>query len=70
MTPETTCPACGSTSTVPIVYGMPGPHAKQRADRGQIALGGCVVEDDAPAWTCRDCNHSWGRRNGTAADPA
>jgi hypothetical protein len=27
---------------------------------GAIALGGCVVGDDSPAYRCRDCGHEFG----------
>ena len=35
----------------------------ERAERGEIALGGCVVDDGIPEWRCTnvDCECEWGR---------
>jgi hypothetical protein len=27
---------------------------------GDIALGGCIVGDDSPAYRCRDCGEQFG----------
>jgi hypothetical protein len=53
---STTCPRCGAAS-VPIVYGLPSYDLFDAADRGEVALGGCMVEDDQPTRACRgvDC---------------
>jgi hypothetical protein len=32
----------------------------EASDRGEIVLGGCVVERDSPTWRCRNCGHAWG----------
>lgn len=57
------CPMCGKFTSVPIVYGMPGPADLASAERGEIALGGSVLDDDMPQWRCTssDCNCEWGR---------
>ena len=57
------CPICGQFTGVPIIYGMPGPDDVESAQRGEIALGGCVLDDDMPQWRCTDldCNAEWGR---------
>jgi len=54
------CPACGAAA-VPIVYGLPGPDILHAAERGEVAIGGCVVggPDGDPCWACPDCGHRW-----------
>ena len=54
------CPRCGSES-VPIVYGMPGFEDFEAADRGGLALGGCIVMDDQPTHRCtnEECGTSF-----------
>lgn len=49
------CPRCGSAEAVPILYGMPTGDAFEAAERGEIALGGCVVGEEAPELLCRGC---------------
>ncbi len=39
------CPRCDSGS-VPIAYGYPTEAAMERARRGEIVLGGCVIADE------------------------
>ena len=53
---EITCPRCGAAS-VPIVYGLPSYELFDAADRGEVALGGCMVLDEQPTRACRgvDC---------------
>ena len=53
------CPKCGSEQVVPIGYGLPGPEMAAMADRGEIVLGGCVIEPDAPRWSCKACGWEW-----------
>jgi hypothetical protein len=59
---ETACPACGGT-LVPIVYGLPGPEAAEAANRGEIALGGCMVTGDDPQFQCAACRVAYWRRD-------
>ena len=40
---------------MPIVLGYPAPELFAAADRGEVALGGCVVTGDDPAHRCPDC---------------
>jgi len=40
---------------IPIVYGLPSPDMGESAGRGEIAIGGCFVGDDSPAWKCTVC---------------
>lgn len=60
----TACPACGG-KLLPIVYGLPGPEACEAAERGEIALGGCIVTGDDPRLACTACGERFGNaRNG------
>ena len=45
------------------MYGYPADMdaALKAAQEGQIALGGCLIEEGAPAWRCLKCDHGWGR---------
>ena len=53
------CPKCGSTDTIPIVYGMPGKELFEAAERGELSLGGCCEEINAPDAKCKGCGHEW-----------
>lgn len=55
----TLCPRCGSTA-LPIAYGLPAPELFEAADRGEVALGGCVVEEAEHACTGVDCGLRFG----------
>jgi hypothetical protein len=59
------CSSCGSTDVLPILYGMPESDVKgtmlaPRPD-DDVALGGCRVSPELPAWRCRACRHDFGR---------
>lgn len=54
-----TCPKCGSSEVVRIVYGYPSPECIEEARRGAIRLGGCCIRGDDPRWACRKCDHRW-----------
>jgi hypothetical protein len=58
MTAHPLCPRCGSADVLRIVYGYPTPEAFEAADRGDIALGGCVIGEESPAYECRACHAS------------
>jgi hypothetical protein len=45
------CPFCGA-SCREVVFGFPTPKTFERAARGLVVLGGCMVGDDEPAWLC------------------
>jgi hypothetical protein len=53
------CPGCQATVTVPIVYGLPSPETFEAAERGEVAIGGCVLEVHNPRWACPACEHRW-----------
>ena len=38
------------------------------AERGQVALGGCMVMGEDPAFACRSCGLEWGREGDPTAD--
>lgn len=48
------CERCG-TALVPVVYGMPGPEMSDRADRGEIILGGCNIRPGQKSMDCPNC---------------
>ena len=50
------CPACNRrVRPLRIVFGYPAPELFAAADRGEVALGGCVVTGDDPTHRCPDC---------------
>lgn len=51
----TTCPACRASMLRPILYGYPSAEGFEAADRGEVALGGCVVFSSSPDYVCRAC---------------
>ena len=58
--PSPACPACSSTSVLPVAYGMPTPELRAAAERGEVALGGCVVDRSVlDTVLCRDCGFEW-----------
>ncbi|MEI8050917.1 MAG: hypothetical protein WCI12_05740 [Actinomycetes bacterium] len=53
-----TCPGCGAR-TVPIIFGMPFGELFERAERGEVVLGGCRVTSEDPTRVCKgDPPHS------------
>jgi len=40
----------GSPKFMPIVYGLPGGGLLEREKRGEVILGGCVVNGYVPSW--------------------
>ena len=58
-TVPTACPSCGSPNVKPIVYGLPDGRMHEDST---IALGGCVIFEDSPAFVCDECEHAWGKR--------
>lgn len=52
-----TCPRCGSEQTVEVIYGLPAPGLFERAERGEVVLGGCEPTDAERA--CRSCGLTW-----------
>lgn len=48
-------------TAVPIAYGYPSSELFEAAERGEVVLGGCVIEVDSPTHE-RAAGHRWGRR--------
>ena len=48
---DETCPDCGGR-VLPVMYGMPGDEAMRAAERGELFLGGCMIEDVAFRCDC------------------
>lgn len=59
------CPECGRKKGAKIFYGLPSPEyydeILQKAHEGKIAMGGCCVSGDDPAYRCTVCEHEWGK---------
>lgn len=53
------CPACGSTEVAKILWGMPDVEGFAAAERGDVELRGCCIDENAPDYTCRACHHEW-----------
>jgi ribosomal protein S27AE len=53
------CPECGDGNVIPIVYGKPGNELIEKAERGEVKLGGCVMSEDSPHWHCAECGNEW-----------
>lgn len=54
------CPSCSSLRVRRIIYGEPSPELGERADRGEVVIGGCVIFGNDPEWDCPDCGHQFG----------
>ena len=63
------CPRCGSNRSLPYVYGLPAPGAGEQARRGEILLGGCIVDQSLPTHFCLACRHRFGRLREFGLDP-
>jgi hypothetical protein len=62
------CPGCGRDDSVPLLWGLPDVETMRLAERGQVALGGCMVMGEDPAFACRSCGLEWGREGDPTAD--
>ncbi|MDQ1546079.1 MAG: hypothetical protein QOH69_983 [Actinomycetota bacterium] len=63
VTKHRTCANCGSRA-IPVVYGMQSYDGFQRAERGEIEFGDCVIiEGESPAWKCTnvECGLEFGQ---------
>jgi predicted RNA-binding Zn-ribbon protein involved in translation (DUF1610 family) len=54
------CPECGSAKVADIIYGFPDvptPEFREALDKGEIVLGGCVLDPDGgnARWRCVEC---------------
>ena len=57
------CPHCGSTSTLPIAYGLMSDEVHQEnAKEKKYVWGGCVIYPSSSASDyCKDCDKSFGK---------
>lgn len=62
------CPNCGQEAGLQLLMGLPSEEAFERAQRGEIVIGGCdimIPEDQDPDTyrypdtQCGACNHRW-----------
>jgi len=51
------CPMCNSDKVAHILYGYPSFEGLEKAEKGELYLGGCTLGDHF--WHCRDCRHEW-----------
>ena len=55
------CPHCGSTSTLPIAYGLMSDEVMQENEKDRKWVwGGCVISNLSPTDYCKDCKESFG----------
>ena len=51
------CPKCHSNrQVIPVVYGYPSEKMIRRSEKGEIHLGGCILDDCMPLHYCKDDN--------------
>ena len=55
------CPDCGEREGVELLFGMPSSEAMEAAERGEIALGGCLIPWEPLHYRCLACGWEWGR---------
>lgn len=54
--PLLTCAHCGRRVSKLVVYGYPEPETLERARRGEVVLGGCVLPaEPITNWVCDLC---------------
>ena len=50
------CPNCGG-KLIPIIYGEPTLETFEKAERGEVKLGGCCIHAEGdPQWACSECD--------------
>ena len=54
-----TCPECKKRNSIKIVYGYPGEEMMKSAQKGEISLGGCIIERNSPDRYCKNCDSPW-----------
>lgn len=59
------CPVCKSRPVAVIQYGFPAisDDLEQKLNDGLVALGGCVISGDDPAWKCSTCGQKIYRKD-------
>lgn len=61
------CHKCESKNTMKISYGEPTFETIQRAEAGEIQLGGCCIIVGGPEYFCKDCDNEWNKAMAIAA---
>ncbi len=61
--PKRKCPACGSTNTVKILFGLPSCEGFEAHQRGEVVLGGRCVFPNSPKRACKNCGQQFGNKN-------
>ena len=63
---DPTCPICGSTEVVPIVYGYTkaSPVYDLEKMMPNFVLGGCCITDFSPTLHCNICGEEFGNIRG------
>jgi hypothetical protein len=54
-----TCPRCGSSKFMEIIYGRPTSEGMDAVDRGEATLGSCFIMPGQPDWECSMCGYQW-----------
>jgi len=55
----TPCPGChAEIEPLPIIYGYPTPETFLEYEAGRLALGGCMIDPESPAFECPACGAS------------
>ena len=52
------CPFCGG-NIVPIIYGEPNEETFEKAEKGEVKLGGCCLSGADPQWACAECGQEF-----------
>ena len=57
------CPSCKGKNVAFILYGyfVPTKEITKALDENKMVVGGCVISENSPKWTCTDCCHKWGK---------
>ena len=55
------CPKCGSKETASISYGYPhfNDELREKLDKREIVLGGCMIPMNAPGRRCLKCENDF-----------
>jgi hypothetical protein len=53
------CPKCKEKTGVNIQYGYPSFECREKELKGEVVLGGCMIEEGQPERACASCEHEW-----------
>ena len=57
------CPNCCNSDITHISYGTPSLNDNRliaQIEAGNVVLGGCVINEDSPAYFCKNCKCRFG----------